>query len=160
MSSITLVTRDNQRIQTDSRIKTISKMLETLEIEEGQDTPVDITASDLNQILEFCMAHNWEAPEPAAKPLKSTDLKVIIPSEWAYTFLKDKSMEEISQFVDAVDYFDIPCLLSYCLARIAWDFKRLTFEEIQEKFGFKDEITLDEENALFVEYPWLHDKFV
>lgn len=160
MSSITLVTNDGERIQTDSRIKTMSKMLETLEIESGQDTPVDISASNLNQILEFCMAHNWEAPEPAAKPLKSIVLKEIIPSEWAYTFLKDKSTEEVSQFADSVDFLDIPCLLSYCLARIAWDFKRLTFAEIQEKFGFKDELTLDEENALFMENPWLHDKFV
>lgn len=160
MSSITLVTKDNQRIQADVRIKTLSKMLETLEIEEGQDTPVDVSANDLNQILEFCMAHNWEAPDPAVKPLKSKNFDEIIPSEWARTFLKDKPVSEVAAFADAVDYLDVPSLLSYCLARIAWEFKISTFQEIQEKFGFTEEITLDDENALFVEYPWLHDKFV
>ena len=156
--SITFVTSDGERIQCDPRIKAMSKMLETLEIAEGEDTPINVPARLFRDILEFCITHEWTSPEPAGKPIKSKKWEDVVPSEWARTYLQHKSMGELAELTTALDYLDIPSLYSYCCARVAFEFIQNSFAEIQSIYNFHDDLTIDEELDLVREHPWLNEK--
>ena len=83
-SQIILVSKEGIKFTTSSRIANLSGLIYNVlqDYPENEEIPLPfVSTTFLEQILEFALHHNFLTPEPAKKPIVSTDLRDNITDE-------------------------------------------------------------------------------
>lgn len=78
---ITLITKDGDRITTTAKFKNLCSLVANILQDSDQSEEIPLTqipTAHLNRILEYSEHHNFIAPEPVEKPLKTGKLDQII----------------------------------------------------------------------------------
>jgi len=153
--SVTLVSNDNKEFTIDAGIANTSGFIKTM-IEDGlsgDSIPFpDISSNTLSKIVEFMQYYNNNPFEAIEKPLKSANLKQVVPDWYANFVILD--MEELFALVTAANYIDLKPLLDLTCAKIASMIKGKTAEEIRSTFKITNDFTEEESKRIEEESRW------
>lgn len=138
MSTITLLSQENESFQAPLEELRLSKLIDTMcEDEDGLEIPLpNVPSKFLKKIIEFCVHYKQEPLAPIEKPLKSNDLAKIIPV-WYSEFI-DMPQDELFDLILATNYMDIKELLDLSCAKVASMIKGRKPEEIRKLFNIKE----------------------
>lgn len=107
---------------------------------------------ELTRVIEFLTQHSGGPSLVIDKPLKSTDLRKVVP-EWAARFVElDKAA--LFRLLLAANYMGIEELVELTCAKVASLIKGKTTEQIGELFGVKKDFTEAEHRAVLAENSW------
>lgn len=96
-----------------------------------------VSALVLTKIIEFCMHYQNVEEVSLACPLRSTNLRQLIP-EWYVEFVEGMEMKLVFEVIMAANYMDIPPLLNLTCGFVASLIKGKTPEEICKLLNIKD----------------------
>ena len=108
------------------------------------ETP--LTSKQLRACLEFMTHHAYKRLPEIERPLKSVELKDLVP-EWDAAFV-DLELEELYQLILAADFLDIKPLLDLACAKVATFIKGKTTVELRKVLNIRSDYTAAEEAAV------------
>ncbi|CAG9319998.1 unnamed protein product [Blepharisma stoltei] len=155
---ITLVTKEGTKITTSHNFKNLSNLIQNVLEDSGpnEEIPIEYVSEDtLRRILEFAEHHQFIAPAPPKKPIPSRDISKAIEDQWDVSFIKSFDDNKLTELILSVNYLDMKSLLDICCACIAARFKERSVEELREEYHVQEEFTLEVEQALKAEHPWV-----
>eukprot|EP01016_Furgasonia_blochmanni_P045593 TRINITY_DN644_c0_g1_i6.p2 TRINITY_DN644_c0_g1~~TRINITY_DN644_c0_g1_i6.p2 ORF type:complete len:237 (+),score=96.66 TRINITY_DN644_c0_g1_i6:65-775(+) len=162
VEQITLTAKDGTVFKVDSRIRKLSNLIDTVFTDSGDpNIPIQLDAAILQKVIDYCQAHNFNPP-PVKTPLKSNDLQKNL-DEKDYNFVKGYTNTSIKDLVNAAYYLQMNSLKRVCLCRIATDFvignESDSIAKLKKQHGINadDDMTLEEENQLLTDNPWLNE---
>ena len=124
--------------------------------EEKVEVPLpNVTEPILRKCLEFMDKYSDEAPKAIEKPLRSQNMKEVVP-EWDANYINVKQ-EMLFEIILAANYLDVKTLLDLACAKVASLIKGKTPKEIRETFNVTEDFTPAEEIKVRTENPWLED---
>ena len=152
---IKLKSSDGKVFEVNDKILSPSKFLKDM-IDNNREIDQEITvnevdAKNLEKIIEYLKYHETEKPKVIPKPLPNDDLKSIL-SEWDYNFIKNLSIAEAIDLINASNFLDIGDLTSLISAKLATEMMTGSIDEVREKFGINPGMT-EEEMEEIDKYP-------
>ena len=150
---------DRDKIQITRKAAEMSKLIKEMLDEDEEDSPdiplPNVQREALQKVVEFCEKHAEDPMTPISKPIKSTDMKVVV-GEWdaAYIDLEHRVLFDI---ILAANYLDIPELLDLGCAKIASMIKSKQPDEIKDMFHIEKNSTPEEDEQVRRENPWIFD---
>lgn len=148
--TLILVTNDGKEIETRFEIVEQSAFLkETVESGEADDSgkiviPLTVESSVMAHVIEFCEYHVDNEFQGIFDALKSPDLTKIA-TDWDVEYLNNRDDDLLVKIISAANYLDIHDLLMLCCAKFAADLKKLTYDEIYEKFGLDKDLEITDD---------------
>lgn len=118
---VQIVSNDGATMRLLKSHAVVSNVIKGMVDDENEDIPLpNVTGVELGRICEFLTlygAHPFVAIK-APLPLKCTSLEAFLPPP-LFSFIVDKTKEDISALLVAADYLDIPPLVNVCAAQMA-----------------------------------------
>jgi S-phase kinase-associated protein 1 len=139
----------------------MSKTIEEMIKDDDDDIAVvpvpDVTQNVLNKVLEFCIKHAKDPMPKIERPIKSTDMKVIMKdSLWDAEYIDGLGDEMLFEVILAANYLAIESLIDLGCAKVASILKNRTPKEIRERFNI-NEPTREEEEAVLKDNSWVFE---
>jgi S-phase kinase-associated protein 1 len=150
---------DKDKVQIARKAAIMSRLIKEMLEEDEEDTPdiplPNVQKEALLKVVEFCEKHANDPMVPISKPIKSTDMNVIV-GEWDANYI---DMEDPSLFavILAANYLDIPDLLDLGCAKIASIIKNKSPDEIKDRFIIEKNSTPEEDEQVRRENPWIFE---
>lgn len=163
--TITLISKEGESFTVLQQIAEQSKTLSDLikEADSGAPIPLPtIPSKTLCKIVEFCMKHKDDGPEPPKAPEDEIDDpnhvldKPYEMTDWDKTFTANMDQDETFELILAANYLDVRKLLKVMCRVIALSVLGKSPKDIYAMFGVQEELTPEEE--VIKENPWLADK--
>ena len=136
-----LASNDNQVFEVETESLKLSNFLSNLIIDfpnEEDEIPInEVDGKNLKLIIEYLNHYKIEEIKEIPKPLPSGDLEQYI-NEWDYNLIKDLSLEECIDLLNAAQFLDINALINLISAKIASEMLTGTVEEVIDKFTIKN----------------------
>lgn len=151
MSTITLVSNDNQSFEVSSEVAFLSETIKNLVEDCGEDAPVMLPNVDgriLEKIITYCTEHKGHKKQ-------KTEDKVINTFDQEYINNFDKN--DLFSLILASNYLDIKDLLDLSCTGVANKIKGKNVEEIREAFRIVNDFTPEEEEQVKQENAWMVD---
>lgn len=155
--TIYFITNDGGR--TESELKYALMMNMFKEELEGDDDVTDLfvkekygTKAIMEKIIDFLKHYEHDPFEPIERPLKSSNMKDVVP-DWYASFVDIELGLELYALTNVVNYLDIPPLLDLLCARIAAPMKGKTPDEIRTLFNLppdeppKPDVIMEEDDT-------------
>lgn len=147
---ITIVTKDdNTKFETDTQLIQRSFFLKQL-LEQFPDNDTveipNLKGPILALIMEWLEKHRNEKPKNPPQPLRNYDLVEIL-GKWEddyMTKVHNKSFNSLFEFLNAVNYLDIPELLELASAKTACLIKDFTPDEFKKLFKIEEDCTSED----------------
>ena len=113
----------------------------------GSDAPLPLplTKAQLSKVCEFMSHHAAKALPTLERPLKSADLRDLVPS-WDANFV-DLKLEELYPLVLAANFLHVPQLLDLTCAKVCSFLKGKSTLELRKVLGIKNDYSKEEEGA-------------
>ncbi|KAI1161336.1 s-phase kinase-associated protein 1 [Nemania serpens] len=158
-SLVTLISNDGDEVkatlQAVQQSITLKSMLEVLDDEQTTGLPIplpEIKGETLRNVMRWCEHHRGETdnfvPDLSGRPR----------SEWMpawdvdfFTFEKDM----LFKVANAANYLEIPRLLHYTAATIAFNLKGKSTEEMREYLHIKNDLTPEQEEKIRKDNAWV-----
>jgi len=115
----------------------------------------EIQGSSLEKLVEFCSLLNVVPMGEIEKPLRSPNLKDVVPE--VYADFTDIEQDVLFQLIMLANQFDCPQLLDLTSAKVASMIKGKTPEEIRQTFNIVNDFTPEEEAQVREENRWCEE---
>ena len=150
MSSITLISKDEMRIEVSRDACMLSSLLKDLLADDDTITQIPITTVEgvtLKKIIDYMEVH-WKRQAPELeKPLRR-NLKELL-GDWDRQFVETNSEDAVVfDIINGANFLGVKDLLELTSAVVAEKMKSQSVEEIRAMFGLKNDFTEEEEEAL------------
>lgn len=138
-SQITLVSNNKineQRFTLSKKAASLSGLLKIVMKSdlEATEIKVDVEADILKKIVEYLVKHDGIPANKIQSPLLTVNLDTLI-SPWDFTFIHTFDNDNLIKLLNAVNYFNINCLLDLGCAKIAIQVKDKNSDEIKNLFN-------------------------
>ena len=144
---VTIVcTVDQTKFQTDAKTLEKSKFIKNMLEEYNEESEIelpDIKGPVMKLILEWLQKHKDEEPKKPPQPLRTYDIKAMV-GEWEDAYIEkvyNNSYDSLFEFLNAVNFLDIPLLLQLGAAKTACLIKDYTPDEFKELFQIEEDCT-------------------
>ncbi|CAI2383513.1 unnamed protein product [Moneuplotes crassus] len=155
---VKLISQEGEIIEVDQETVMLSVLIKSMIDDSGteEDIPLpNVSKSILEKVLEFCK-HIKEHPlQEIEKPLKSANLRDIIP-EWYDDFV-DVEQETLFEVILAANYLDIKPLLELACAKVATMVKGKSVLDVRKTFNIENDLTPEEEAQILEENKWAEE---
>jgi len=154
---VTLISSDGEKFQVPKKVAVLSELVRNM-VEEGtaEEVPLmDVKATVLSKVIEFCKHHVDSKLPEIEKPLRSTNMIEMVPA-WDAAFV-DVDQEILFELILAANYMDIKSLLDLACAKVASMIKGKSAEQIRQTFNIKNDFTPEEEAQIIEENKWCED---
>ncbi|MES1919829.1 hypothetical protein MHBO_001589 [Bonamia ostreae] len=153
--TLNLLSKEEESHPIDIDIAMKSSLIRT--IWEGDRTEraiplINVGSSELKKVIEFLKYHKNVPFEPIPTPLKSKNMREIVP-EWDANFI-EMDQSSLFKIILAANYLDIRDLLDLSCAKVATMIKGKSVEAIRECFGIENDFTKEELKAVKIENGW------
>lgn len=142
---ITIITElDNTSFKVDTDLIQRSGFLKTLLDQFPNETQIKISnikGSIMALIIEWLQKHKIENPNNPPQPLRNYDLTEVV-GKWENDFMEkvhNKSYDSLFDFLNAVNFLDIPQLLELASAKTACLIKDISVEEFKQLFKIEED---------------------
>ncbi|KAI1185782.1 s-phase kinase-associated protein 1 [Nemania serpens] len=159
-SLVTLVANDGVEVQATLQAVqqsiTLKSMLEILDEEHTIGLPIPLPGVEgdaLRNVMQWCEHYREDPAADDPFPDVGGQTREFMPA-WDVEFLTfDKEM--LFQVANAANYLDIPCLLGYVAATIAYNLRGKSTEEMREYLNIKNDLTPKQEKKIRKENAWV-----
>ncbi|KAI1722235.1 skp1 family, dimerization domain-containing protein [Ditylenchus destructor] len=114
---------------------------------------VNVNASVFRKVIEWCEEH-YGQPDPELK----VDQHTLETIHFVYTPFEEKfldvSIPELQDLLMAANFLDIRSLYLYACQKAARTMMGKTVEQVREEWGFPDDLTEEEKEAIKKEHTW------
>ena len=153
--TVKLISSDNVEKEVDPTILKKSKLLENCD-EGGVIHLKEVDNKNLEIIIKYLEHYKNMEPKEIPKPFpEKTDdefFRGILNDDWTFDFLKNISLEDAINLVNAANFMQIDGLTNLLAAKIAHEMCNCELEEARNKFGVQADLT-EEEIAEIDKYP-------
>ncbi|KAI1712455.1 skp1 family, dimerization domain-containing protein [Ditylenchus destructor] len=154
----------NNQDEGDTAQKEVTEKLQSLALQNGNtnESPatfddefplVNVNASVFKKIIEWCEEHYGE-PDPELK----VEPKTLETIHFVYTPFEEKfldvSIPELQDLIMAANFLDIRSLYLYACQKAALTMMGKSVEQVREEWGFPDDLTAEEKEAIKKEHVW------
>lgn len=159
MVEVEVVSSDGESIKLPIKIAHHSVLIKEM-MDDDDESEVSIPLPNvkyevLKKVVEFMEYYDGSPMEEIEKPLKSVDMKDIVP-EW-YSKYVDLGQDILFEVILAANYMDIKPLLDLCCAKVASMIKGKTPEDIRNIFNIENDFTPQEEAQIREENKWCEE---
>mmetsp|Transcript_35225 Transcript_35225/g.36630 ORF Transcript_35225/g.36630 Transcript_35225/m.36630 type:complete len:191 (-) Transcript_35225:58-630(-) len=148
--SITIITElDNQKFKTDTQLIQRSGFLKGLLEQFPDEMEIkipQIKGSVMTLIMKWLEKHKETEPKMPPQPLRNYDLEEVV-GKWEDDFMTEvynKSFDNLFEFLNAVNFLDIPQLLELASAKTACLVKDFSPDEFKKTFKIEEDCTPDD----------------
>ena len=154
-NTVTLISSDNISREVDASIMYKVKLFE--DCQGGDKIPLnEVNGKNLDLILKYLEHYKDMEPKDIPKPfpgvIDETFFRGILNDDWTFDYLKNISIEDIINLVNAANYLQIDGLINILSAKLAYEMCNCDAEEVRQKFEIQTDLT-DEEIAELDKYP-------
>ena len=103
----------------------------------------EVKTVTLERVIAYLEHYKGGMPEEIPKPLIDSNIQRIIPA-FDFEFIKDLSLSDCYDLINAANYLDIPSLLNLGCAFVASKLYDEDTNSIREKLGIESDMTEDE----------------
>ena len=150
---------EKDRVVVSRKAAEMSRLIKEMLEEDEDDRPEiplpNVQRSALLKVAEFCEKHAVDPMPQISRPIKSTDMKVVV-GEWDASYI-DMEDRELFDVILAANYLDIPDLLDLGCAKIASIIKDKTPDEIKDRFQIDKNSTPEDDEQVRREHPWIFE---
>jgi S-phase kinase-associated protein 1 len=135
----------------------LRNLCEEYESESVIDIP-DIKGSIMSLVVEWLQKHSDTEPKLPPQPLRNYDIAEVV-GKWEDEFMDkvyNKNFNNLFEFLNAVNFLDIPALLELASAKTACLTKDLTPKEFKELFKIEEDCS--EEDLKKIEQEVLNER--
>jgi S-phase kinase-associated protein 1 len=168
-AKVTLVSHSGDKFEIEGKVAMMSELVKMMiggEDEEGGSTgssdeedheiPLpNVKTEVLAKVIEFCKHHAVEKMPDIDKPLKSSNMKDVVPA-WDAAFV-EVEQDMLFELILAANYMDIKSLLDLTCAKVASMIKGKTPEDIRKTFNIVNDFTPEEEAKVREENKWCEE---
>ncbi|KAI1731179.1 skp1 family, dimerization domain-containing protein [Ditylenchus destructor] len=154
----------NNQEEGDAEQKEVTEKLQSLALQNGNkdESPatydaefplVNVNANVFRKVIEWCEEH-YGQPDPELQVDQST-LETI---HFVYTPFEEKfldvSIPVLQELLTAANFLDIRSLYLYACQKAALTMMGKSVEQVREEWGFADDLTEEEKEAIKKEHAW------
>ncbi len=155
---LNLISKDKDSFPLAKKIAVQSTLIKTMV--EGDPEAVDIplpavNSNILSRVIEFMKYHIDHPMKEIEKPLKTNDLKEIVPEYYANYV--DLDQELLFEVLLAANYLDLKSLLDLSCSKVATMIKGMTPEALRKIFNIVNDFTPEEEEQIRAENKWAEE---
>jgi len=157
---VKLLCSDGEVVEVEVEIAEKSVLIKGLIDDSGTDDEIplpNVKRPILERVIVFCEHLKNNQPPEIEKPLRSTDMSVVVGAWFAdYCNLEQ---EELFELIMASNYLDIKPLLELACAKVASMIKNKSVQEIRKFFNIENDFTPEEEQQIMEENKWAEESF-
>lgn len=154
MTTLLLISSDNQKIEIDSESAKKSNLLLTYLNDEANKQETiqlsEVKYDILKKIVEYLTYYKDKTPKEIPKPMPSSNLNEVL-DEWDVKFINSLELESVFELINAANYMEIQSLLDLACSKISSMMKGKSIAEIKSMFNIECDLT-DEELREYEEY--------
>ncbi len=112
--------------------------------------------------MDYCIMHDFNPPK-IERPLKSGRVQDNLDKK-DVNFIKDYKIYDedcLKKLIEAACYLQMPQLQEVCVCKIATEYyfgnDQSSFEDLKKRLAIQDDLTIEGEEKLIKEYPWISD---
>ena len=114
-----------------------------------------VNKTQLDKVLDFCTHYAAEPMPEILKPLKTDDIKTVVP-QWYGNYI-NLDIEDLYQIIIAANYLEIQPLLDLGSAAVAAMMRGKSFDQIRDIFGIENDFTAEQEEQNKQELKWAEE---
>eukprot|EP01083_Nonionella_stella_P020174 55930_1 len=157
-SKLSLKSAEGDLFPVRRNVSMMSELVKTMWEGDKEETEIplpNVKSAILTKVIEYMRYHSENLPKEIEKPLKSANMREVVP-EWDADFV-EVDQEMLFELILAANYMDIKPLLDLTCAKVASMIKGKTPEEIRKRFNITNDFTPEEEEAVRAENKWAEE---
>lgn len=157
---VKLLCSDGEVVEVDVDVAEKSVLIKGLIDDSGTDDEIplpNVKKPILERVIVFCEHLKNNQPPEIEKPLRSTDMSVVV-GQWHADYI-NLEQEELFELIMASNYLDIKPLLELACAKVASMIKNKSVQEIRKFFNIENDFTPEEEQQIMEENKWAEESF-
>ena len=158
MATVKLISQEGSEMEVDADVAQYCVLIKSMIEDAGPDEDIplpNVKKAILEKVIEFCQHIREQPMEEIEKPLKSDNLRDIVPA-WYADFV-DVEQETLFEIVLAANYLDLKPLLELSCAKVASMIKGKSVQEVRTLFNIENDFTPEEEAQIMEENKWAEE---
>ena len=158
MATVKLISQEGSEMEVDADVAQYCVLIKSMIEDAGPDEDIplpNVKKAILEKVIEFCQHIREQPMEEIEKPLKSDNLRDIVPA-WYADFV-DVEQETLFEVVLAANYLDLKPLLELSCAKVASMIKGKSVQEVRTLFNIENDFTPEEEAQIMEENKWAEE---